>query len=376
MSAARQSPSAAPATSAAQPSRTAHLAGEPPQLGPRTLVVRRGPVSRRVRVRTVMVCAALAEVTAALAVVALCLGDLALSPLQVVSALAGAGDALTATVVVEWRLPRVLAAVVFGAALGVSGGVFQSLTRNPLASPDVIGLSAGSYAGGLVAIIMLGAGAGSLPVSAGAVAGGLAAAGLVYALASRRGIQGFRLIVVGIGVAAMLQALSTYLLLRAKLEVAMLAAVWGAGSLSPVGWTQVLPAGAIVVAALVALGFLAAPLSILELGDDAARALGIRVDRTRLALIVCAVVLTAAVTAAAGPIAFVALAAPQIARRLTRSAGIALAPSALLGALLLVGSDVVAQHALPTPLPVGLVTVVIGGAYLVWLLVHETRRRA
>jgi iron complex transport system permease protein len=265
---------------------------------------------------------------------------------------------------------------VFGAALGVSGAVFQSLTRNPLASPDVIGLSAGSYAGGLVVIILLGSGAGSAPVAAGAILGGLGAAALVYVLAYRGGIQGFRLIVVGLGVSAMLQALSTYLLLRAKVEVAMVASVWGAGSLSPVGWPQFVPATVVAVLAFAMLSAFAGRLSRMELGDDAARALGIRVERAQLGLVFCAVTLTAVVTAAAGPIAFVALAAPQIARRLTRTAGIALVPSALTGAMVLVASDIVAQHVMPVPVPVGLVTVVVGGLYLVWLLINETRRRA
>lgn len=344
--------------------------------GPRTAVVRRGPVSLRVRVRTVVTSAVLVAVVAALGILALCLGDLPLTPGQVLGALLGLDDGFASTVVREWRLPRVLAAVVFGAALGVSGGVFQSLTRNPLASPDVIGLSAGAYAGGLGAIILLGASAGSIPVSASAILGGLAAAAVVYVLAYRRGIQGFRLIVVGIGVSAMLQALSTYLLLRAKVEIAMVASVWGAGSLAPVGWAQFLPAAAVIVLALTALGPFSGALSRLELGDDAARAVGIRVERSRLGLVVCAVALTAVVTAAAGPIAFVALAAAQIARRLARTAGIALVPSALVGAVVLSASDIVAQHVLPTPLPVGLVTVVVGGAYLVWLLIHESRRRA
>lgn len=344
--------------------------------GPRTVVVRHGLLSLRLRVRTLAVGGAIAAVALALAILALCLGDLALTPGQVVGALLGIDGGFTATVVREWRLPRVLAALIFGAALGVSGAVFQSLTRNPLASPDVIGLSAGSYAGGLSVILLVGAGAGTVAVSGGAIGGGLVAAVLVYALAYRRGIQGFRLIVVGIGVSAMLQALSTYLLLRAKVEVAMIAAVWGAGSLSPVGWSQVLPAAGVIVAACAALGLFSRALSRLELGDDAARALGIRVEKSRLGLVVCAVALTAAVTAAAGPIAFVALAAPQIALRLTRTAGIALAPSALVGAVVLLASDIVAQHVLPIPLPVGLVTVVVGGLYLVWLLIHETRRRA
>ncbi|MCS5733726.1 FecCD family ABC transporter permease [Herbiconiux daphne] len=343
--------------------------------GTRTVVLRRGPFSVRFRIRTLVMCAALAVVTLAVAVLALCLGDLPLTVPEVVSAFAGQQSGIVETVVLEWRLPRVLASVVFGAALGVSGAIFQSLTRNPLASPDIIGLSAGSYAGGLVVIILAGAAGGSLPVAGGAIVGGLVAAALVYLLAYRRGVQGFRLIVVGIGISAMLEALSIYLVLRAKLEVAMAAAIWGAGSLNSVGWSQFVPAFAVIAVTFVALGALSRPMRQLELGDDAARSLGSRVEPARLGLVVCAVALTALVTAAAGPIAFVALAAPQIAQRLTRTAGIALVPSAFLGALVLAVSDILAQHALPAPLPVGLVTVVIGGAYLTWLLIHEARRR-
>ncbi|WP_336632219.1 MULTISPECIES: FecCD family ABC transporter permease [unclassified Microbacterium] len=339
------------------------------------LVVRTRFVSARVHRRTLVLCVVAALLLAALALAALCLGDLPLAPGDVLAALTGNGNGIAATVVLEWRLPHVLAAVVFGAALGASGAIFQSLTRNPLASPDIIGLSAGSYAGGLIVIIVFGAAAGSLPVSAGAVVGGLATAAVVYALSYRRGIQGFRLIIIGIGVAAMLQATSTYLLLRAKLEVAMIASVWGAGSLSSVGWGQFTTGAitiAVVFAVLIGIG---SSLRQLELGDDAAKALGSRVERARLALVVCGVALTAVVTACAGPIAFVALAAPQIARRITRSPGTALVPSALAGALVLLASDLVAQHALPARLPVGIVTVVVGGAYLIWLLVHENRRR-
>ncbi|ROP50571.1 MULTISPECIES: iron chelate uptake ABC transporter family permease subunit [unclassified Rathayibacter] len=341
-----------------------------------TLVLRGGPLSLRVRRRTLLVGAVLAAAVLALAVVALGLGELPLSAPDVVAALLGQRSGIARTVVVEWRLPRVLGAVLFGAALGVAGAVFQSLTRNPLASPDIIGLTSGSYAGGLLAIIVLGAGAGSPPVAAGSVLGGLIAAALVYLLAYRRGVQGFRLIVVGIGVSAMLEALSTYLVLRAKLEIAMVASVWGAGSLNPVGWDQLLPAAAVITVALAGLGLLGRPMRQLELGDDAARALGTPVERTRVLLVIGAVALTAAVTAACGPIAFVALAAPQIARRLARTAGIALIPSALVGALVLLGADTAAQHVLPGSLPVGVVTVVVGGLYLVGLLIHEARRRS
>ncbi|MFD6139504.1 FecCD family ABC transporter permease [Promicromonospora sp. NPDC060271] len=341
--------------------------------GARVAVVRWGGFSLRLHVRTVVVSALLLVATLAGALVALCLGDLPLTVRDVLLAFAGQQSGIVSTVVLEWRAPRVLAAVVFGAALGVSGGLFQSLTRNPLASPDIIGLSAGSYTGALLVIIVLGGG--TYLVAGGALVGGLVAAALVYLLAYRDGIQGFRLIVVGIGLSAMLGAVSTLLVLRARLEIAMTAAIWGAGSLGRIGWAEALPSVLLVAVVLLFIGGLAAPMRQLELGDDAARALGIRAEPVRLALVLSGVALTAAVTAFAGPIAFVALAAPQIARRLTGSAGTALVPAGLLGALVLVVSDVVAQHLLPQPLPVGIVTIVVGGGYLVWLLVREARKR-
>ena len=357
----------------APPRTPGPVAGRSVDFGARMLVMRRGAVAMRLHVRSLTVTGILLLVTAGVSFVALALGDLLVTPAEVVSALLGGQDGIVATVVRDWRLPRVLAAVVFGAALGASGAVFQSLTRNPLASPDVIGLQAGSYAGGIAAIIVFGGG--FLVTATGALLGGILTAIAVYALAYRRGLLGFRLIVVGIGMNAMLIALGTYLMLRARREVAMTAAVWGAGSLNPVGWPEFLPAAIVVVAALAPLGWLAASQRQLELGDDAARAVGVRVEVSRGLLIACGVVLTAIVTAAAGPIAFVSLAAPQIARRLAGSSGIALAPAAALGALLLAASDIVAQHALPVPLPVGVITVVVGGGYLVWILVHEARRR-
>lgn len=347
--------------------------GTPIDFGGRTLVVRRGRLSARVHVRALVVGGLLLAVTLGAALVALCLGDLPLTVPDVLLAFAGQADGIVRTVVLEWRAPRVLAALVFGAALGVSGAIFQSLTRNPLASPDIIGLSAGSYTGALIVIIVLGGG--TYLVAGGALLGGLLAAVLGYLLAYRDGVQGFRLIVVGIGISAMLGAVSTMLVLRARLEIAMTAAIWGAGSLNSVGWAELLPSGLLIVVVLLVVAGLMAPMRQLELGDDAARALGVRAEPVRLALVVCGVALTAAVTAFAGPIAFVALAAPQIARRLTGAAGTALGASAVLGAFVLVVSDVVAQHVLPQPLPVGIVTIVVGGGYLVWLLVREARKR-
>ena len=341
--------------------------------GRRTLVVRRRRLGLRIDLRSSVVCAALAVAVIVLALIALATGSYQLSVGQVVSALTAGETGLVHEIVVEWRLPRVTATVMFGAALGVSGAMFQSLTRNPLASPDVIGFDSGSYTGALIVIILIDGG--YLQVAGGALLGGIATAMLVYVLAWRRGVQGFRLIVVGIGVSAMLASLNTWMMLRADLEVAMSAAAWGAGSLNAVSWDQVAIGSAFVAALLVLGGMLSRPMRQMELGDDTAASQGVRIAVTRLGLIVVGVALTATVTAASGPIAFIALAAPQIARRLARTAGITLAPAALVGALLLGAADFVAQHIAPTPLPVGLITVMIGGGYLGWLLFIEARRR-
>lgn len=343
--------------------------------GHRTVVVRRSGLALRWRVRTVIVCLILAALTLAVTAWALALGDYPLTMAQVWAALTNDPDAgFARTVVVEWRAPRAVAAAVFGAALGASGAVFQSLTRNPLASPDIIGFSAGSYTGALIVIILI---HGTyLQLAGGAIVGGMLTAALVYVLAWRRGVQGFRLIIVGIAVSAILGSFNTWLMLTAELEVAISAAVWGAGSLNGTGWTQAAYGSVIIGLLLLAMVALAPALAQLALGDDAAKATGTRAEPVRLAVMVIGVALVAVVTAAAGPITFIALAAPQIARRLARTPGVTVAPAAFTGALLLAGADLTAQHLLPVTLPVGVVTVVVGGAYLVWLIIREVRRRA
>lgn len=324
------------------------------------------------RRRSRVAVAGLAAGALLLALVALGLGDYPLGVTEVVRALVS-DQGFASTIVTQWRLPRVLVALVFGAALAVSGALFQSLTRNPLGSPDVIGFATGSYTGVLVVTTVLGTG--TLGVSAGALVAGLLTALVVYLLAYRDGVQGFRLIVVGIGVTGMLHGLNVWLLLRAKTEVALAASIWGAGSISLVGWSQALPALAVLAVLAPLVWAVRGPLRQLELGDDAAGSHGLRVEASRLAVVVLGVALIATVTATAGPIAFVALAAPQIARRLAGSAGLPLVASALTGALVLLAADLLAQHVLPTALPVGVVTVVLGGAYLLALIVQEARRR-
>nr|WP_298097236.1 iron chelate uptake ABC transporter family permease subunit [uncultured Shinella sp.] len=306
------------------------------------------------------------------AALSLASGTYPVSVADVAAAPFGHGDGMVVMIVTEWRLPRVVLALLLGGALGMSGAIFQSLTRNPLGSPDIIGFAAGSHSGALVVILLLSGG--YYETAAGALAGGIVTALTVYLLAWRRGMQGFRLIIVGIGVSAMLGALNAWMIRKADLQVAMSAAVWTAGSLNGLGTEQLLPV--IVVLCLIApwVFLLSRPMRQLELGDDVARASGVAADRVRLFAMALGVALTATVTASAGPIAFIALAAPQIARRLTRSPGLALMPATLTGSLLLLCADWTAQHAFTMQLPVGLMTVSIGGVYFLWLIVREGRK--
>ncbi|MGY5075376.1 FecCD family ABC transporter permease [Streptomyces griseus] len=337
-------------------------------------VLRAGPLSLRATRRSVLVCGLLSVALVALAVWAFTLGSYQLSLGDLSAVLSGTARNSVRTVVLEWRAPRIVAAVLFGAALAMGGAIFQSLTRNPLGSPDVIGFTTGSYTGVVLTLL---AGASSYSALAvGALTGGLVTAFAVYLLAFRRGVRGFRLIIVGIAVGALLSSVNTWFSVKADVDTALRAAVWGAGSLSAIGWPAVLmSSGLIAVVALVA-PVAQRRMRWLELGDDTAAMLGVRVERTKLLLVVLGVAATAAVTAAAGPIVFVALAAPQIARRLTgRGTSVDLAGSALVGALLLLGADIAAQHAIPgVVLPTGAVTVCVGGAYLLVLLVRESRR--
>lgn len=306
----------------------------------------------------------------AVGVVVLGTGDYPVAPLEVVRTLFGGGTPAAEYIVLDLRLPRLLTALAVGAAFGISGSIFQSLTRNPLGSPDIIGFTAGASTGALITIITMGAGLAG--VAAGAAGGGALAAAAVYLLAYRRGTSGYRLVIIGVGVHALLVSANTYLLVRADIWDAQRAAVWLTGSLNARDWSHATVAGAGLAALLPLALALSAPRRMLEMGDEAAQALGVPVERTRRGLIAVAVGLAAAGTAAAGPIAFVALAAPQLARRLTRSTGPGVLPAAAMGAVLLLTSDLIAQRVLaPTQLPVGVVTSCLGGAYLIWLLARR-----
>lgn len=322
--------------------------------------------------RAVVVTVCAGAVVLGLMILALLLGDFPLTIDEMAGVLLGQGEGLARTVVLEWRLPRTIAAVLFGAALAVSGALFQTVTRNPLASPDIMGLANGSYTGMILALVFLG---GSWPMLVtGSLVGGLAAAAVIYLLALRDGLQGFRFIMVGIGVSAILASFNTWLLLRVDVDVALFASAWGAGTLNTITPATLIPTGFGIIVLLCLLPAVVVPLRQLSLGDDAAASTGAAIKPARLAAIAIAIGLVSAVTAVSGPIAFIALSAPQITRRLAGTAEIPLAASAVVGGLLLLASDLVAQHVIPVTLPVGVVTVVLGGLYLVWLLVREARR--
>lgn len=301
-------------------------------------------------------------------------GAVTLSLSQVFSALWGDAPRAITMVVTEWRLPRVMMALVIGAALGVSGAIFQSLMRNPLGSPDVMGFNAGAWSGVLVAMVFFNQHLTTIAIAA--MIGGIFTSLIVWLLAWREGIDTFRLIIIGIGVRAMLVAFNTWLLLRASLETAISAGLWYAGSLNGLTWAKAWPSVPIIIAMLACSALLVRRLRLLEMGDDSACALGVRVEYSRLLLMLVAVILTAASTALAGPISFVALVAPHIARRLSGTARWGLTQAALCGALLLAAADICAQQLfLPYQLPVGVVTVSLGGIYLIALLIQESRKK-
>ena len=271
----------------------------------------------------------------------------------------------------ELRLPRAILAILAGFAFGIAGVSFQTLLRNPLASPDIIGISNGAGAAAVVGIVVL-----SLDgplVSLFALAGAVVTAGVIYLLSIKNGFAGTRLILIGIGVAAMLQSVISYVLSRAASWDIQTAMQWLTGSLNNASWERVMPlalASVVIVPLMLLQG---RALGAMQLGDDSASGLGVRVNTTRLLYILGAVALLAFATAATGPIAFVAVMAGPIAARITGPGANLLVPSAFIGAVLVLGGDLLGQFAFGDRYPVGVVTGVLGAPYLIYLLIRTNR---
>lgn len=315
---------------------------------------------------------AVGAIAVAVGMVAISIGDYPLGPAQLWSVVTGGGERVEQYVVLQVRLPRLLMGLLAGAALGAAGALLQALLRNPLASPDLLGISGGSTFAAVFGLLVLGVTGPTL--AAFAFAGGLLAALLLLA-AGRGQAAGFRLILAGIGVSFLTASAVGYLLTRAQIQQAQSALIWMTGSLASTPWWQVAALAATWVVALPVLAVLARRLPVAILGDATATGLGVRPGRVRLLVVLVAVLLTAVTCAFAGPIAFIALCAPAIARPLVAHGSIAVGPSALVGAVLLVASDLVGQFALPgVAVPVGVVTGALGAVFLLWLLATSKGR--
>ncbi|GGF41571.1 iron ABC transporter [Microbacterium sorbitolivorans] len=311
----------------------------------------------------------------AVATVAMSVGDRPTAPADLVRALFGSGEENVIYAVREVRLPRVVLALVVGAAFGIAGGLSQGVLRNPLASPDVLGVSAGASvaAVGVMAIGSLGGPIGIVPIPVAALLGGFGAAALIALLGFGVGFRGRSLLLAGIALSTALTGITQYLLTRMDVSGAQSAAAWLTGSLNARGWADALPVivgVAIVVPIVLILGHSARAL-IFE--DDLTRNWGINGSVVRVALLACSVSLAALATSAGGPIGFVALVSGQVARRAARVADIPPILSGLIGAIIVLVADTAARTVFPVQLPVGVLTAIVGAPYLLYLLQRPRR---
>lgn len=348
------------------------LQGRPPR------VLRLGPaergVSLRWRVRPVVVGVVALAVGVVAALVTIGAGRLGIPLAELPSVLAGNGSKVQEWALFTKALPRLAVAAAAGAAFAVAGALFQSVTRNPLGSPDVIGLGTGAAAGAVAAGLVW---PGVVPVPVGAVLGAVVAVLAVWLGTGRGFAAPHRMVVTGIAVGAMALAFVQLALARGNREDAQEVAIWINGSLLARTWTDAAVVGTALLVLLPLALVLSRPLQVVEMGDEAATAVGVRPSSVRTAAVVVGVLATGAAVSVCGPIAFVALTAPQIARRLTRSTGPGVAAAACTGAAVLVVADLIAQYAVPEQqFPVGVVTAALGGVYLAFLLVREWRRSA
>lgn len=336
--------------------------------------LRLGPFGMVTRARTLTVGWILTGIIAALLVLALVLGQAPISVIDALRAAVGIEVGAPADFIVgQIRAPRAFTTALIGMMFGLAGAILQSLTRNPLASPDFIGISAGAGTAAVLSISLTG-GAVVWVTAGAAAAGALLTAAIMVGLSWRRGIVPLRLILAGIGVGFVASAITQYILTIVEISVAQQSLVWLVGSTNARTWQHVAVAAAMLAVLLPIALWQSRALRTLEMGDDAARALGIPVTRSRLILAIVAVLLTAGATAVVGPVGFIALVAPAIARHFTRAPGATLIPSALMGATFALAADLTAQHALGGfQLPIGIYTAAVGAPYLLWLVWRASR---
>lgn len=325
------------------------------------------------RHRRVLVVAAMTLVVLVAGTGALLVGAAGLTPGQAIAGAVGLGDQGDVFIIQKLRLPRIEAAVVVGAAFGLAGALFQSTLRNPLASPDILGISSGASLGAVTGLLALGLS--GVVLSAMAFAGAGLVALAIWLLAWRKGLHSIRFVLVGVGFAYLCSSLVAWSMARAEENEAAGVLIWTVGSVSDIRGDQLALVATGTLVLSVAVAVLSRTQGPLSLGDDNARSLGVRVDAARIGTLLLAVALVALATSAAGPIAFVALVAPAIARRLVNDGGAALAASAATGAAMTLVADVIGQHALfGVTAPVGIITGLVGAPYLLWLLATTEKR--
>ncbi|GAB4586739.1 FecCD family ABC transporter permease [Nocardia sp. IFM 10818] len=346
--------------------------------------VRIGGFSAVLRIGALLTIAALMAVLLVLFAMDIAIGEYRLPLGKVLDVLGGGGTRAQRFLILDSRLPRALTAVVVGAALGMAGAITQSILHNPLASPDILGITAGASVGAVLVISGTGFATTGVIVTLGvplaALAAGLLTGVAIYLLAWGRnasgdsGVMGFRLVLIGIGANAALLAIVSWLLTRATLMDASRSQHWLTGSLNKAGWSTLWPAAIGLAVTLTVAAASARTLAALRFGSDTTRVLGVRIQTQQAVLIGSAVAASALATAAVGPLGFIGLAAPQIARRLLRTPGEPIIASALIGAILVLGSDLASRTLFPVDLPVGVVTAAFGGPFLIYLLVRANRK--
>jgi len=333
---------------------------------PAAAVRRALAVGRR---RHALVIAALAAMVVVVGVLSLTLGAIPVQPWRLPAIVVGQGTPLEDLAVLTLRLPRWTTGALVGVALGMAGALFQTTLRNPLASPDILGVSGGASLAAVTAMLVFHANGAGVPLAA--LVGGAVAAAAIGLLSWREGFAGQRFVLIGIAVAFLASGGLSYLITRADVRAAQQALAWTVGSVSDPSWPETgLLAIALVVLVPLTL-WLGVPLRVLALGSDAAHGLGVRPVATTVLATAVGVALASVATAVAGPVAFVAFVSAPIARRLVGAGGLQPVASALTGAALVTAADFIAARLGDFQAPVGLVTGVVGAPYLLWLLTRK-----
>lgn len=330
-------------------------------------------ISFRMERRSLRVVVLLLALTAVAAIGGICAGSVALPPLEVIQTLLRTGDGGHDFVVFTLRLPRVAVALLSGAALGLAGAMLQGIIRNPLASPDVVGISGGAALAAVAFITVTGGAIGAAWLPVAAVTGAVAVSLLIYALAWRSGMSPTRLVLVGVGLSAIMAAGTTFLLVVSPIYLTGKAYVWLTGSIYGAKLSDVYWIAPVLLAAAPVAALCARSLNLQELGDDVATGGGVALERHRLVLLLCSVLLAGVSVSVAGTIGFVGLVAPHIARKLAgRDFSGVLAVSALVGALIVFAADLIGRTAFyPHDVPAGIFTSAVGAPFFIYLLLRK-----